>query len=194
MKTYNECPVLVQMFAAGLLEGTLTFQEINDFYTNIKSDHEESKIQIASLSQFYKKINNLIESKIKKENFFKELNQTYLNYWTQIALSKAQLEGVYRGYNFRANQKLNLTDFYFINADGQTSELLGYMDYKRNVNLAKETIQTQLSITKSKNIINVESLLKKTHSSNLKEFWIKSLRNSHCSVFLKPLIDSESKG
>lgn len=122
MKTYNECPMLVQMFAAGLLEGALTFQEIKNFHTNIKSDHEDSKIQINSLSQFYERINNLIDSKIKKNDFFKGLNETSLNYWTQITLSRAQLEGVYKGYNLQTTDKLNLIDFYFINADGQTSE------------------------------------------------------------------------
>ena len=90
----------------------------------------------------------MIDTKIKNPQFFQELNQTNLDYWSQITLSKAQLLGVSKGFNSRVEKKLNLVDFYFINADGQISELLEFMEYKKNFKSAKETIQTQLSSNK----------------------------------------------
>ena len=180
------------MWAAGFIEGALTYQDINNFYTNVQSDHVESQNDLNRLSEFYEFVDKTIDSKIKKVEFLKGLNQTYLNYWTQIALCKSQLQGIYQGYNSRNLRNLSFIDFYFINADGQISELLTYMSQKKNVKNAKETIQTQLS-TKPKKV-DVKSLLEKSHSSNLKEFWLKSLKNSHCSVFVKPLFDTSKKG
>lgn len=181
------------MFGAGVLEGSLTFQQINDFYTNVRADHEENSDELEKLGKFFEKIDHLIDTKIKNPHFFQELNQTNLNYWSQITLSKAQLLGVSKGFNSRVEKKLNLVDFYFINADGQISELLEYMEYKKTFKSAKETIQTQLSSNRPKEI-DVVGLLAKSHSENLREFWVKSLRKSHCSVFVKPIFNNEKKG
>lgn len=183
----------MQMFGAGVLEGSLTFQQINDFYTNVRADHEENSDELEKLGKFFEKIDHLIDTKIKNPHFFQELNQTNLNYWSQITLSKAQLLGVSKGFNSRVEKKLNLVDFYFINADGQISELLEYMEYKKTFKSAKETIQTQLSSNRPKEI-DVVGLLAKSHSENLREFWVKSLRKSHCSVFVKPIFNNEKKG
>ena len=180
------------MWAAGVLEGILTIEDINNFYINVNSDNI-GNTENGDLSEFFEKIDQHIDSQINHVDFFKNLNQTALNYWTQITLSKAQLTGVFNGYNSKASKKLTLTDFYFINADGQLSELLGYMSHKKKLKSSKETIQTQLSNKKSKKL-DVENLLSNTNSLNLKDFWIKSLRKSHCSVFVKTIMDSENLG
>lgn len=181
------------MFGAGVLEGALTFEEINDFYTNIKADHSTKTDQLELLRDYFEYVDHLIDGRIKNPKFFQELNQTYLNYWSQVAMSKAQLFGVFKGFNSRAENKKSLVDFYFINVDGQISELLEYMEYKKTLKSSKETIQTQISSNRPKDI-DVASLLAKSHSENLKEFWVKSLRKSHCSVFVKPVFNIEKKG
>ena len=193
VKTYKECPVLMQMFGAGVLEGALTFEQINDFYTNVKADHEKELDELDKLGKYFEDVDHLIDGRIKNPQFFQQLNQTNLNYWSQISLSKAQLFGVFKGFNSRVENKLNLVDFYFINADGQISELLEFMEYKKSLKSSKETIQTQLSSNRPEEI-DVVSLLAKSHSENLREFWVKSLRKSHCSVFVKPIFNNEKKG
>lgn len=178
------------MFSAGLLEGILSYNEITNFHDNVKYDHQSRTNELDSLSEFYKYVDKTIEEKISNRSFFSDLNQTFLSYWAQISLSKSQLYGVYVGYNTKAAKKLSLIDFYFINADGQINELLDLMTYQKN---SKQIIETQLVMSKTK-IIDIDKLLIKTKSKNLKEFWKKSLLNSHCSVFVKPILDSKEKG
>lgn len=178
------------MFSAGLLEGILSRKEIINFHENVKYDHQSRVNELESLSEFYKSVDKNIEEKISNRSFFSGLNQTFLSYWAQISLSKSQLYGVFVGYNANATKKLDFIDFYFINADGQINELLDLMAYQK---YSKQIIETQLVMSKTK-IIDIDRLLIKTKSKNLKEFWKKSLLNSHCSVFVKPILDPKEKG
>lgn len=182
------------MFAAGVLEGLLTGHQILDFHTNVGSDHAEQGSQ-QDLRAFFESLDSLIDGRIKTPAFFSSLNETLLNYWTQIALSKAQLYGVFKGFDARFSKRLSLTDFYFINADGQISELMEYMQYRRSMGSGKETIQTQIASREKGKGIDVKALLARSGVESLKEFWVtKILRRSHCSVFVKPLRNNETQG
>lgn len=43
VQTFKECPVVVQMWAAGYLEGLLTHKQTYDFYSNLVHMHDNEK-------------------------------------------------------------------------------------------------------------------------------------------------------
>ena len=96
------------------------------------------------------------------------------------------------GFNQISHKKLSLIDFYFINSDGQISELYDLVQLKKdNENNHEKNIQTQIFQNQKKHL-NINLLLKESNSKDLKEFWLKKLRKTHCSVFVKPLKNDQN--
>lgn len=117
-------------------------------------------------------------------------------YLLQISLSKSQLKGLYDGINYKGERKLELAELYLLNADGQTSELIELVQIKYEKEKTKQALTqtiSQAEVLNNQKTFDLDAILKKSKSKNIKEFWMKKLRHAHCSVYLKPLKNENNR-
>ena len=90
-----------------------------------------------------------------------------------------------RAYNNFSNMKLSLAQFYLLNADGQITELIRVARNKITIsNINKNPKDYRYKLQK-KNKFNINSLFQNYHSKNINNIWLKILKSSHCSSFIK---------
>ena len=68
VKTYKECNVMIQVWAAGYLEGYISHQQIRDFYENLVNSHNNERRNLASVFDTFDQVETNIRKKITNQN------------------------------------------------------------------------------------------------------------------------------
>jgi len=132
LKTYSAANPFIQCWSAGYLEGVLSHEEIYNYYNNIHVFFKGNNDAIDDIKNFYKNINENLSSKLNI-SYFKTLNENDYKKWLHFFCIKSQLEGLHAGYSSMIDvgskdeqmKKLSLLDFYFINSEGNFSDIKG---------------------------------------------------------------------
>jgi hypothetical protein len=110
-------------------------------------------------------------------------------------MTQAQSDGLLQGYNSVMKSNLmNLSQIYFINADGEVPELLNFFKYKAtNFNGSNFSFREKAS-KKTENEIFSKAYLKETYGSEDPEIvWSKIMASSHCSAIIKLIKDEKNE-
>lgn len=178
-----------KMYLAGYLEGRITCNDINLFFGNMKSNYKTSN-SWNDLETFFKKVSdNLIDNIKNKKTVVSSIDE---NYSAHITLSIMQLIGLTHGYNFEAKQsnakEITVEQFLIIQADGELSELLRMVSYKKTPKNFRVSNKDYLS--KAFGIPDKESdskLYKKYFHARL------NMKLDRCSALVKVLNDENGQ-
>jgi hypothetical protein len=187
IKTYEGSNPLIQCWASGLIEGILSYKEIYYYHNNIEVFFKGSKELIKDIKNFYDKIDANLRKHISEEAFEKlkdNPNENTVQHWSYITCFNAQINGLYTGYNKIADEdkKLTLSDFYFINSEGNFGDLKTFF----RINDMKDTPKVDEFYTK-------ENLMKIYDTTDLDKIWKSIIRSGHCSAIVKMMKDSNGK-
>jgi hypothetical protein len=160
-------------------------EQIYNFYNNLRiNNSNKKKRSFNKLVSYFHTVVQHLSNKIKNIDKMKELEVR--KYWSQLALSYSQLEGIYKGYNYEMKRKgqfekkkLTLADFLILQADGEVSELMRYMHaINKNVKIGDK------KYFKKAFGINTEDPIK---------FWGELMWQSKCSALIKITKDEQNK-
>lgn len=115
-------PDWVQAYAAGLLEGALTWQQIYSHWENTVADPCENNTSAC------KQIRTVLEESFTSINSNVTLYEHIDPYWHQVGLFYKQIEGIYTGWNYgvkrsRNEYELERSDFMWLNSLSEIKEL-----------------------------------------------------------------------
>jgi hypothetical protein len=175
--TYKAGKAYQQAYFAGYLEGRMMSNEIYDFYDNLRINNGKKKSKsFELLKNFFNTVVVHLSNKVKNIANIEKLEDR--KYWSQLALSYSQLEGLHKGYNYEVTkrgeyEKKNLTiaDFLILQADGEIPELMRYM------HAVKQDVK-----------IGDKNYFKKAFGINTKDpakFWGELMWQSRCSALIK---------
>jgi hypothetical protein len=132
----NKNPFLHSYFS-GILESSLTFNDISNFWFNMQNNNRglsKRREFWVDINGFFREVGNNILSKLEKNDKIHESLET--QYSNELYLGFFQLLGIHDGYNYIANEKnlekIKLSEFLTIQADGEISELTRMLSYKKN--------------------------------------------------------------
>ena len=187
IKTFNKAQADVQSFAAGYLEGLLCAQEIIEFFKNLVGLHENEQAELNSTLKYYARVEQSIRKKTSKEELLTASDDDK-KYWLTVAMVQAQTDGMLAGYNAaRQNmvlEELDLAKLYFLNGDGEVPELMKAAKRESNSNY-----RFSENFLKKPELFSKEYLLRNFGSSDPEKVWLNLMKTSHCSAFIRPLIN-----
>ena len=172
----------IASYSAGYLEGVLTCHQILNFYNNLYNIHKEDERYINRILTFYSKVENSLQNKITREYISSLSTQEEREYWSKVKMIHSQTIGLMDGYNsIMKNNKMNIAQFYFINADGEIPELISVYKYKEK--------QSYYRFKDSIEIFSKEYLQLYYDTDNPETIWTHLMQKSHCSALLKKIND-----
>lgn len=170
----------ITSYSAGYLEGVLTCHQILNFYNNLYNIHIEDEKYLKRILSFYSKVENSLQKKITREYISSLSTQDEKEYWNKVIMIHSQTIGLMDGYNsIMKNNKLNIAQFYFINADGEIPELISVYKYKEK--------QSYYRFKDSIEKFSKEYLQLYFDSDNPEKIWTHLMQKSHCSALLKKI-------
>eukprot|EP01015_Nassula_variabilis_P019627 TRINITY_DN332_c0_g1_i2.p1 TRINITY_DN332_c0_g1~~TRINITY_DN332_c0_g1_i2.p1 ORF type:complete len:642 (+),score=76.63 TRINITY_DN332_c0_g1_i2:66-1991(+) len=212
VQSFKECDRFIQAWGAGYLEGFLTYRQILNLKDNFYATFQEGDIEM--LNKRYTKIEENLQQKISQMHLSK-ISQESQTMWIQVALIRAQMEGMLHGHNARNLVNLTIEDFYLLNDNGQADELLTIIQYvkeqllknaknPKDVNeydyiLAKKLLQRHRRVIRHRadeteeKKSHIEDLKRRYNVSTFEDVWAKLLRKSHCSVIVKLVRGEDGK-
>ena len=195
IETFNNCSSEIQSFAAGYLEGKLTSRNILEFYKNLVGIHSGEEQELKDVFKYYGEVESSIRKKTSKQFLATLTNENEIEYWITVAMVQAQTDGLYEGYNSEMKniEALSFEQFYFINADGEVPELMTLFKTKRENQggLNNSNIDTKFSFKQREKIekFSPEYLKMYFGESDPELLWQKLMSKSHCTAFIRPVID-----
>lgn len=120
VETFEGCDPVLQMYAAGFLEGFTTHQSIRDFHHNQLQDSEEHTR--SNIFDYFRKTKLEMLKRIQPESL-QRMSETDRTYWTQMGFLVAQLTGMQEGYNQARNEEMTFEELLYVNSDGYLPEL-----------------------------------------------------------------------
>ena len=134
---------------------------------------------------FFDEMEISLKSKVNN-SFLRKLLDKESEFWNEIALIHLQTEGLLLGYNSKVSKekKLLMHDIYFVNADGQISELLSIF---RNFNTFES-----FRYKEKKKVSPFNSIFREYRTKDPDYLWEKLMSRSHCSAFIKILRDENN--
>ncbi len=191
VETFDNAAPEIISWAAGFIEGKLTAPQILDFYNNLVELHQHESSYLNDVFKYYEKVEKFIRRKTNKESLENLKDLKTLEYWISVAMTQAQSDGLLQGFNSIMKSNIfNLSQIYFINADGEVPELINVFKYKSFDNNSSNYSFKEKSSKIKKNEIFSKAYLKEYYGSEDPEIvWHKIMSNSHCSAIIKLLKD-----
>lgn len=190
VETFDNSSPEILSWAAGYLEGKLCSHEILDFYNNLIGIHSKETMYLNDVFDYYKKVEEFIRAKTSKHHLA-TLNQGKdLEYWISVAMTQAQTDGLLAGYNTIMKDEgkiMNLSQIYFLNADGEVPELLSVFKVKKEYQKMFGTENFSFRQENTIDKFSKEFLKKYFGTSDPEMVWNKLMQNSHCSAVIKLL-------
>ncbi len=186
VETFDNTKPEILSWAAGFLEGKLTSVQMLDFYKNLIGIHMKEKEYLNDVFAYYKKVEEFIRYRTSKSELG-SLEGKQLEYWISVAMIQAQTDGLLAGYLAnQPNELLDLSQIYFINADGEVPELLTVFKNKHSSNNNYYSFKEEEKYGK-------KFLKKYFGSKDPQMVWDKLMSTSHCSAIIKILKDDNGK-
>jgi len=104
------------MYAAGYLEGAITYQQITNHYNNYMFDW------FGGVSKVPKSVKNFMTSNLQYARDQVAANPSD-SYWGEVNLLLNQVDGMVAGYNAVSGASLTAYDFHMMNADGDLLDI-----------------------------------------------------------------------
>ena len=188
IKSYQSCSPVIQMWTNGFLEGLLTSKDVFNFFDNLVAMDSFSDPKILeNLNKFFETVEGHIRRKITNEKI-KSYKDESLLFYTHIAFSQIQTDGMSVGINYNSKRKLSMNELFLINADGQVPEFsVLFKDYP----FPKQGKQRFMHSEEEINKFDMKRLFKRFNTSNIETLYLKLSEIGHCSVLLKLLRDSD---
>jgi hypothetical protein len=182
IKTMDTHNPLLQCYAAGILEGTLTHEEINYYFNNARVFFMGEEDSMREIKDFYRRIDANIQAKIKNiESIKASLSDYEFLRWSYIACLHAQINGLHIGFNNNSSTSRDLFDFYFLNSEGNFGDLKSFMA------VSKMDIKDPSKFSTNENL----KIIYKT--DNIEQIWKDLINNGHCSALVKLIKDANGK-
>lgn len=155
---------------------------------------------IEKIRKFYKAVHNNVNKKIEEKLKSRFETDFEKNYWIQLLLMQAQTQGLLLGFNQRNETKIGIEDLYFLNADGQISELItlfSNIDYfpSNNSQNFRYKLKKNIENKVKKRLIPeyIQQLFDKYQTNDFEEIWEMIEIESKCSAFIKLLREKNGK-
>jgi hypothetical protein len=179
IKTFESHNPILQCYAAGVLEGTLTHEEINYYFNNAKVFFMGEENTIHDIKDFYGKIDMNLKERI---NGSKDgLSQTEILRLSYISCLHAQIVGLHAGFSKNSDTPRDLLDFYFLNSEGNFGDLKSFMAINK------------MDISDTSKFYTNENLKKVYDSDEIEKIWKDLVKNGKCSAIIKLIKDGSGK-
>lgn len=118
LRTSSEVPDLQQAFAAGYWEGAATRERIWQLWRVIQHDHDHNAVL-----EYLEKQDAFLRQRVEHVSYHSTSPED--QYWFNVALVVAQLDGLLAGYNEHSppNERLTVRDLWLMNSDGDVMDI-----------------------------------------------------------------------